>query len=333
MPLIPTSHPDLMVLTDPWHGRRDRHLVETVRALAEHLVPAVAHVTDAEVPVTFLSLTTVSSAAWRMEAVLHRHLIGRQHPLRILQHVADTWWSLTRAEASATLYGRDAAWIALNPRVLRKMTADQLVEVLGHELVHATQLTTPDAPAQLVADLAHSYGIVTHSRVALAQADLVVAEHELAAYQAEAPIRDAVRRYRAGQLPAARPTLSALLQPWDIVGRAEDAHNEVSADQVPAQLLLETLRHAAPATEIADWIRDLALQLREVGGQQLAAERLNCAVDLLQQAAELIGEDDTTSVLGSEDFTFESDDVDSFEHPDGPDPVTSSPTRRPVAVG
>jgi hypothetical protein len=333
MPLLPTTHPDLMILTDPWHARRDRHLVQAVSALAEHLVPAVTHVTGASVPVTFLSLTTLSSAAWRMEAVLHRHLIGRQHPLRVLQQIARTWWTLAHSEGSTTLYNRDAAWIALNPGKLRSMDADQLVDVLGHELVHATQLTTPEASARFVANLAHDYDIFKHSAVSLAQAELVVAQHELAAYQAEAPIRCAVRLHRDGQLPARRTPLSPQLQPWDLLDHAEDHHDQVSAELVPAQLLLETLRYAAPATEIADWVRDLAFQLLDADGQQGAAAQLTDAVALLEQAAELIGED-TAASLAAEDFTFEAGDVDAFEHPDGPDPVTYfSPARRPVAVG
>jgi len=331
MPLIPTSHPDLMILTDPWHARRDRHLVKAVSDLAEHLVPAVAHVTGAEAPMTFLSLTTLSSAAWRMEAVLHRHLIGRQHPLRVVQHIAHTWWILTRAQGSTTLYRRNAAWVALNPTKLRNMTSDQLVDVLGHELVHATQLTTPAASARYIADLRHNYGL-KYGGVALAEADLVVAQHELAAYQAEAPIRSAVRLHRDGRLPARRAPLAPPLQPWDMVGRAEDHHDQVSAEQVPAQLLLETLRYASPATEVADWVRDLAYQLQEVDGQQGAAEQLADAVALLEQAADLIGES-VMDTAGTEDFIFHADDVDAFEHPDGPDPVTLSPARQPVAVG
>lgn len=336
MPLLSTTHPDLMILTDPWHGCRDRHLVQAVSALAEHLVPAVAYVTGADVPFTFLSLTTLSSAAWRMEAVLHRELIGRHHPLRVLQHVAHTWWTLTRADGSTTLYIRDAAWIALNPGRLRDLDTDHLVDVLGHELVHATQLTTPDASAGYVADLRHNYGLVKHSPVTLAYADLVVALHELDAYEAEAPIREAVRLHRADQLPIS-PALTAMplsprLQPWDMVGRAEDHHDQVSAEQVPAQLLLETLRYASPATEVADWVRDLAYQLQEVDGQQGAADQLADAVALLEQAADLIGES-AADAARTEDFIFHAGDVDAFEHPDGPDPVTYSPARQPVAVG
>jgi len=327
MPLLPTSHPDLMILTDPWHGRRDRHLVDTVSALAEHLVPVVAHVTGADVPMTFLSITTLSSAAWRMEAVLHSGLIGRQHPLRVLQHAAHTWWGLTHAEASTTLYRRNAAWITLNPGKLRELDTDHLVTALGHELVHATQLTTPAASARYIADLRHNYGTAQYSGVALAEADLVVAQHELAAYQAETPIRCAVRLHHTGQLPARRAPLAPQLQPWDLLGRAEDHHDQVSAEQVPAQLLLETLRHAAPATEIADWVRDLAFQLLDADGQQGAADQLTDAVALLEQAADLIGEE-AMDPVGAQDFTVQADDVDDFEHPDGPDPVTWPAARR-----
>ncbi|MEZ0095025.1 hypothetical protein [Streptacidiphilus sp. EB129] len=332
MPLTPTSHPDLMILADPWHARRDRHLVDAVSALAEHLIPAVAHATGTDVPFTFLSISTLSSSAWKMEAILHRHLIGRQNPLRLLQHVATNWRGLARAEARTALYRHDAAWIAVNPQRLRDMTTDQLVDVLGHELVHATQLTTPDGSARYIADLRHNYKVAEHSRLDLAQADLIVAEHELAAYQAEAPIREAVRLHRAGQLPAARPALAPQLQPWDMVGRAEDHHDHVCSDQVPAQLLLETLRYASPATEVADWVRDLAYQLQEVDGQQGAADQLADAVALLEQAAELIGES-VLEIADTEEFIFHADDVDAFEHPDGPDPVTLSPARQPVAVG
>ena len=290
MPRIPTTHPNLVIVAGSRQARRNRHLIEHIETLAEHLVPAVAHATRLRVPRTLLSISSPVGSAWSIEAVLHKNLIGPQPPLQLLHQGARSWWTLSRGHASTTLYQPNTAWIAVNPRRLRTATADHLVDVLGHELVRAAQLTTAAGTSHLVSNLHHRYGTRPGNPITRASADLAAAQDALTALQAAAAIREAVHLHRAGSLPARQPAAPRQAAPWDLLCRAETSHDQVSAGHSTAQHLLQELRSAAPTVEIADWIRDLGQQLAELEGQQGAARRLTAAVDLLEQAAVLTGE-------------------------------------------
>jgi hypothetical protein len=331
MPTLATGHPDIAIITDSWHAWRDDALLETIGLIAEHLAPAVAHVTGRPIPITSLQFTAPSLSAWTVEAVAHRTLIGPQPLHRVLRHTAHSWWLHRTTQARTTLYYRDSALILLNPLQLRAMTHEELVRTLGHELVHAVQLTAPGAALAVAADLRNDYGVHRHSPLQRARADAVVAHHEVDAYFAEDAIWRAYNLAETGELPQpAEPAPSALWQPWDLADSAELAREDLA--DAPPQRVLEELRLASPVSEIADWVRELSHALADVDGHQVASERLLTAWSLLATAAEEIGEAGTNGTYPDEDteaFTGLPGDIDQV--PD-PDPVTT-PTRRPVPVG
>jgi hypothetical protein len=315
--LTRTAHPAVHLAVGAWHTRRSRRLVNTVDALLPDVATAVEHLTGQAMPLTVVHINSLAVAALTIETGAHRSHLGRQPLPRVLKHIARSWLGLLLTQARTVRYDHPTVQVFLNPVLLRHVDDDELVRVLGHELVHGVQLVHP-ASTGYGADVANNYRIAQYTPLQAAEADAVVALHEAAAYRLEDQIVEVTRWHQAGLL--GEPKIDLAVHPTqpvtDLIDHV-DALTSRAPQYAPLQLL-EELRDAAPVAEIADLVDNL-VHAFNAEGQYLIADRLEEAQQQLRAASELLVEGTEPNaverylrdILGDDgEFAFKTGDVD-----------------------
>lgn len=339
--LTRTAHPAVHLAVGAWHARRSRRLVASVEALLPDVAAAVEHVTGQALPLTIVHINSLAVAAMTIETGAHRSHLGPQPRNLVLKHVVRSWLGLFLNQARTVRYDHPTVQVFLNPVLLRHADDEELVRVIGHELVHGVQLVHP-ASTGYGADLANNYRLVRYTPLQAAEANAVVALHEAAAYRLEDQIVEVAGWHRDGLIGDATFWADMPNDPvhpvTDLIERIDGHTSGLTRDQ-PLRML-EELRESAPVDHIAELVRVLADALR-AEGRTLIADGLDEASRQLRSASELLLEsvdpDDEMAwylqaICGEdlEEYTFKPGDVDDIADVD---PVSLTPALATLQAG
>ncbi|MFD7590668.1 hypothetical protein ACFV84_35120 [Kitasatospora sp. NPDC059811] len=193
MPHAETASNEIAITTAATPSWRTDLAADPVRRLAGPIAEAVERLAGALPPVRIV-ITGRAAGAWIATQAEASAVGGASLRTRLGKALA-TWRSARAHDAQAmTLLGdRSEVLVVLCAPDLLAAGETNLIETLGHELVHAAQLNRPGRRQSRLADLQGNYGLVERPIAESYRAEAQICLEEAEAHELEPAILAAVR--------------------------------------------------------------------------------------------------------------------------------------------
>ncbi|WP_331727261.1 hypothetical protein OG871_39875 (plasmid) [Kitasatospora sp. NBC_00374] len=187
------ARPGPAVNTPALSARHTRLIAEQIRALAGPVAEAVEQLAGPLPTVRTLVTGRVRGAL--ASAAAEASAIGGLTLRARLRDAVSTWWMTRRNTVTATcVLADDGVLIVVFAPALRAAPGDVLVEVFGHELVHAAQVHRPGRREERLEDLRSNHGITKRPPADSYRAESKVCLEEAQAHELEAAIKELTGR-------------------------------------------------------------------------------------------------------------------------------------------